>query len=160
RNDLHPGIEPAQARDAIRLQAGAVDQIARRDRLAIGLERQPGGLALDRHDAPREANLAAAIADQLAEAQGHRPIIDDAGLRHDQAGDAAHVRLVLAQLAGGEPPHAVETIGLTAPLQLAQAAELVLAGRHHQLAAALVSDAVLGAEAIHGVAPGDAVLRL
>ena len=69
-------------------------------------------------------------------------------------------RLYLGQLVRGQSLQAGKAVGATAPLELGQCRQLVLAGRNHQLAAALVRDLVPLAEAVHLFAAGGTGRRL
>ena len=63
-------------------------------------------------DARIGENLAAAGLDDLAKAVVHQAVIHNAGLRHEQPGDAGGVRLVFADLPGGQAADAFQALAL------------------------------------------------
>ncbi len=107
-----------------------------------------------------ELDLAARFLEQPRVHARHRDEVDDAGLRHPQPGDADGVRLVLDDLFRPQAAQAHQTVGLSAALELVEARDLLRLGRHHQLAADLVRDAVLGAQLDQSAPAGDALARL
>ena len=161
RHDLQPRLDAAQPGDAIGLEAGAVDERAARapGRARVSSTISPP-LRRTRSTRAPSRNLAAAGAHQLGEHLHDARVVDDAGLRDVQPGDAGDVRLELADLLGPEPPHAVEAVRAPAALELVERRQLASRRGDDDLAAALVRHAVLLAEAVHELAALDAVPRL
>jgi tRNA-modifying protein YgfZ len=149
RDDLQPGLDAAQASDTIRLQAATVDQILTGDSTLASLENELGRQATAGEHAVIRADGAPLVGGDPGIRLGHLLVIDDAGLRHQKAGDTADMRLVLADFFGAQPFQPFEAVGVPAPLQLVQSRQLTRLDRHDELATAIVGNAVLGAEAVH-----------
>ena len=97
-DDAHLRIEPGEAGQAIAREAGAADEEGGRAALALRLDLDRPAGATDRRHRGAGAHLAAGGANLRGQGLGHRDVVDDAGLGHEQTGDAGGVRLVLAQL--------------------------------------------------------------
>ena len=124
--------------------------------LPVGQDQLPAVLSHPPHP-EIQADLAAAGADDLGVFLAHLAVIDDAGLPHPQPGDAGDVRLEFLQLGSAQAAQLFQAVGRPLLFQFVQGGDLVLPGGHHQLAAGLVGDPVLPAEAVQGFAAGDAV---
>jgi hypothetical protein len=96
----------------------------------------PVRLWLDRLDAAASDDLAAGGAHVVGERAGDRLEVHDRGLGRVQRLDAAHVRLDLRDLAGGNPPQALHPVGGAAALELVELRPLGLRHRDDQLAVA------------------------
>src|SRR5439155_4808273 len=97
RDDLHAGVHAAEPRHAVGLEPGAVDEQLRPDRPRGGLRHEAAGLALAAEELRGRPDPPAGRLDLPGVGPGDRDVIDDPGLRNEQPGDPADVRLVLAQ---------------------------------------------------------------
>ena len=69
-------------------------------------------------------------------------VIHNAGVRHAKPGDAGDMRFDRAHRVASQPRDIAETVRGTATGQLIERGNLARAGRDHQLAAALVRNAM------------------
>ena len=116
------GFCAGQPRDAVGVQAGAVDQLPRGEVAGGGDDGHAVGVVPHRRDAGAEDDLAAGLADPLGQPLAHLPVVDDAGLGDVDRLDAGGVRLQLRQ-PGLVDQRAVDAVGLPAlvdPLQRRQ----------------------------------------
>ncbi|MNN22455.1 hypothetical protein D3C81_1358130 [compost metagenome] len=90
---------------------------------------------------------------------GDLGVVHDAARRHKDTAQADDVRLALAQL-GGRQPSTPQPIGFGAVPQRAHALHFQVVGGHQQLAALVVTDAVLVAEGLGGLVAFQAEARL
>ena len=125
---LQPGLDAAQARDAIGLEPGAVDERAGAHRAARGLEDQVAtGLALARRPRARPSSSSPPRARAVARRsdRDHARVVDDAGLRHEQPGDAARRAGSSSRISSGPSRRMPrEAVGAAAPLELVERRQL------------------------------------
>src|SRR5205085_154293 len=149
-HDARVGIGARLEREPVGPGARAEDRPRRLDLVAIRHSKAYGAVAcVDAADLVTQPHLAAGRAYVLGEGPRHQPKVHDAGGRRVQRGDSARVRLDLTDLLSTHSPQLRNLVGLAAALELVEARQLLLAGRHDQLAAAPGLDAMLLAVVIH-----------
>ena len=105
-------------------------------------------------------DLASGVLDELGILVGNIFVVHDSGGGNVQGADALAMGFELAKLVAIEQAQAGDAVGDAALVQLREARNFFGSGGHNQLAALFVRNAVLGAEALHRGASGDAVARL
>src|SRR3974390_2210944 len=159
-DDLEIGFAARHARDDVAIEPSAVDNIAGANRSGGGFDDVGVAVVTQAGDFGVKDDFAAAGGDQLGVLVGDVFVIHDAGGGHEQGADAVGVRFKFAELVALEQAQAGDSVGDSALMQFLKARDFVGSGGDDQLAALLVGNGVLGAEALHGGASGDAVARL
>jgi hypothetical protein len=155
-DDADRRSQPGEPGDAVTVQTGAVDQPARLQRAAVGLDDElvPGGG--DGSHPPAEKNVAAVALQLLGEGLGDAHEVDDSGLGHEEGVETTGVRLVVRDLPRRHATQAAKAVGAAAALELVETRHLGLLGRHDELAAQLEGEVALAAEVHQPAAPLDA----
>src|SRR5690606_1995649 len=96
RNDLEVRLQSEHSAHAVRLQAGARDEIARGESASGCLKANFARRLADRRDGMIEEQRAASGLDELAHPTRDAGVADDPGRRHEEGADAYDVRLELA----------------------------------------------------------------
>ena len=151
-DDLELGVYPAEAGHPVRLQAGAVDEVAACEGPGAGLQHQPAPILPAGSHPGVQPDISPPRLQVLGERFGHPDIVHDPGVRHQQPVDAGGMRLVFPDLLGAQAPEPLQPVGTAPFLQFVEVWDLLLPGRHHHLAAAFAGDAVLLTEGVHGLA--------
>ena len=159
-HDLQLRVDPAEARHLVGVEAATIHQVATMDRAPAGLQDQLIGVAPTAMDLGFGLNLSAFLTNDVGIDLRHLLVVDDAGLRDQQPGDADGMWLILTDLLGSQATDAFQTIGLAASFELSQCRQLAGVCGHDEFAAALMGDAMLLTELVHGPATHHAVASL
>ncbi len=124
RDDPRGRLEPGQARQPVRLQAGAADQVLRSDPVLVRPHDHTGRVRRDTPDRDAEQQLAAERAHVVRERTRHRAVVDHCRLGRMQRAEADGVRLDLGDLATGDLADAANAVRCGAPAELLQPWEL------------------------------------
>jgi hypothetical protein len=156
---LDTRIEVAQPRDSVGLQAGAINQEATVELTVCSRHYQSTHLPAAGVDLSPHSNRTSRLLQEASQHLGHSAVVHDARFRHEESGDAGHMRLPLSDLVPAQPA-ALQSETPAPLLQRAESRQVAFPGRNHYAAAALVGDAVLVTKAVQRLAAGDTVVGL